>query len=435
MRIRIILKCVSFSFCLVAATGCQRGFQSIPQACQEQGNSYLPISVRFAGGMNRAVTRTVPVHTTDGNISIGFRSALPGVNSIVAGIEILPLPANTTRVAFIWPVSGRVAANANYANGGPHSGTVDIDNKLWTTVVAARTGTVVFSGWMEGDPKRDGWSVVLFHPGSTYSYQTMYAHLAQPSHLAVGATVSIGDPIGYLGTTGSTESNHMHFVILRGATTLDPNAVWCDNGGNTDVSCDGYVQATKLNLPGVDIGAYVTRGISPPGDFPGLDAISAPGPWTQSLRTRSTPVALYSTDTSSKVLGMISSGGTEVVAVDYNSDRYKTTYNGVTGWFNCHDAYPSEHLIGSPPVTQYPADTEPPVVTERTVVHGPVTPICGADSSPRCGGANSFYPIANGEVVSTYGPAKGGYYKIHFFRESPVSGDMRDYGYVPTTAF
>src|SRR5262249_59195953 len=120
MRIRIILKCVSFSFCLVAATGCQRGFTSIAQACQEQGNSYLPISVPFAGGMNRAVTRTVPVHTTDGNISIGFRSALPGVNSIVAGGGNFARPPPKNRRAFF--------LSLEWAGGGrrtnPHRGPV-----------------------------------------------------------------------------------------------------------------------------------------------------------------------------------------------------------------------------------------------------------------------------------------------------------------------
>jgi hypothetical protein len=153
------------------------------------------------------------------------------------------------------------------------------------------------------------------------------------------------------------------------------------------------------------------------------------------VRTRSTDVYLYSNNISSSIVGAIPAGGAQVAAVDYNNGRYETTYGGVTGWFSNIGMIPSDLLIGSPPITHYPANTEPPVVTGLTLAHGPFTPICGAHSAPNCGGANSFYAIDAHTTVYTYGPPSGGYYKVHAWRASFTGNDFVDYGYVPTSMF
>jgi murein DD-endopeptidase MepM/ murein hydrolase activator NlpD len=81
--------------------------------------------------------------------------------------------------------------------------------------------------------------VVINAKGATATYYTLYAHLATTS-VKVGQSVSGGDIIGVMGSTGNVQYPiHLHFEVktvgTTGAPTL-PNSYW----GYTPQPAEGY---------------------------------------------------------------------------------------------------------------------------------------------------------------------------------------------------
>ncbi len=94
-----------------------------------------------------------------------------------------------------------------------HNG-VDLRGETADKVLAAQGGTVVAAGRSGGYGKR----LVIDH-GNGYS--TLYAHLRR-IRVAEGDTVSAGDLVGRVGTTGLSTGPHLHFEVMVGAIRLDP---------------------------------------------------------------------------------------------------------------------------------------------------------------------------------------------------------------------
>lgn len=97
-----------------------------------------------------------------------------------------------------------------------HSGT-DFGGPCGTPVHAAADGTVVSAGWGGGY----GNLVVIAHGNvGGSSLATAYAHL---SSMAVsGGSVSRGQVIGYIGTTGTSTGCHLHFETRVAGRPVDP---------------------------------------------------------------------------------------------------------------------------------------------------------------------------------------------------------------------
>ena len=67
-----------------------------------------------------------------------------------------------------------------------------------------------------------GWTVTLRHAGG---YTTKYASLAEKPCVAVGDTVEVGETLGTVGTTATTElalPPHLHFAAYRNGAAVDP---------------------------------------------------------------------------------------------------------------------------------------------------------------------------------------------------------------------
>ncbi len=92
----------------------------------------------------------------------------------------------------------------------PHfHGGIDMANGCGTPIKAAGTGLVVASGqplW----PWDTGYGVVIDHGGGVL---TWYWHLRAQVVVFPGQGVSIGDTIGYEGTTGMSTGCHLHFAV------------------------------------------------------------------------------------------------------------------------------------------------------------------------------------------------------------------------------
>ena len=106
----------------------------------------------------------------------------------------------------IHPVTGE------YKN---HGGT-DIGASYGSAIYAADSGTVVRSsdGW------NGGWgNYVMIDHGN--GMQTLYAHMSSRA-VSVGQSVSRGQTIGYVGSTGMSTGPHLHFEMYINGSRIDP---------------------------------------------------------------------------------------------------------------------------------------------------------------------------------------------------------------------
>jgi murein DD-endopeptidase MepM/ murein hydrolase activator NlpD len=120
--------------------------------------------------------------------------------------------ANTGTSQFIWPTPSKTLSQ-NYWAGHP---AIDIPLPLGTPIVAADSGTVIFSGW---DNTGYGNLIIVDHGNG---YWTYYAHNSELL-VQAGDGVTQGQTISLAGSTGRSTGPHLDFRIrLNGSTFLNP---------------------------------------------------------------------------------------------------------------------------------------------------------------------------------------------------------------------
>lgn len=119
---------------------------------------------------------------------------------------------------FLWPIasSHRVTSPFGWRThpitGRQHlHGGIDIAAPNGTPIMASKAGVVVISQYGSSY----GNYVVLSHPDGT---RTLYAHMSQRS-VSAGDTVSQGQTVGLVGSTGSSTGNHLHFETWTGSSS------------------------------------------------------------------------------------------------------------------------------------------------------------------------------------------------------------------------
>ena len=115
--------------------------------------------------------------------------------------------------SLIWPVNGPVVSGFGMRWGRLHAG-VDIAVPAGTPIRAADSGRVVLLGWTGGY----GNYTCIDH-GSSLS--TCYAHQSRYG-TSMGASVSQGQVIGYVGCTGHCFGDHLHFETRVNGSPVDP---------------------------------------------------------------------------------------------------------------------------------------------------------------------------------------------------------------------
>jgi murein DD-endopeptidase MepM/ murein hydrolase activator NlpD len=113
---------------------------------------------------------------------------------------------------FIWPVSGPITSGFGWRWGRMHEG-IDIGAACGTPIRAAASGTVVYAGWMDGY----GNIIVIDHGGGM---ATAYGH--QSALYVGGGSVSQGQTIGAVGSTGHSTGCHLHFEVRVNGTPVNP---------------------------------------------------------------------------------------------------------------------------------------------------------------------------------------------------------------------
>jgi murein DD-endopeptidase MepM/ murein hydrolase activator NlpD len=111
----------------------------------------------------------------------------------------------------IWPVSGPVTSGFGWRWGRMHEG-IDIGAACGTPIRAAASGTVVYAGWMDGY----GNIVVIDHGNGL---ATAYGH---QSAIYASGSVSQGQTIGAVGSTGHSTGCHLHFEVRVNGSPVDP---------------------------------------------------------------------------------------------------------------------------------------------------------------------------------------------------------------------
>lgn len=112
-----------------------------------------------------------------------------------------------------WPLRGPVTSGFGPRWGRLHAG-LDIGAGSGTPIRAAKAGEVIFAGSYSGY----GNTVIINHGGG---FTTLYAH---QSRLGArdGASVSQGEVIGFVGSTGHSTGPHLHFETRVNGSPQNP---------------------------------------------------------------------------------------------------------------------------------------------------------------------------------------------------------------------
>lgn len=126
----------------------------------------------------------------------------------------LQTPPKKAIGSFIYPVSGRLSSGFGARWGRSHKG-IDLACSRGTPIYASDGGTVEFSGWNSGGY---GYLVIINHGNG---YVTYYGHNSKNA-VSKGDKVYQGQLIGYVGSTGDSTGNHVHFEIRKSGVAQNP---------------------------------------------------------------------------------------------------------------------------------------------------------------------------------------------------------------------
>lgn len=135
------------------------------------------------------------------------------IQARLAGFSSAPGPIRRGSGSMIWPVGGTFTSPFGQRWGRLHAG-IDIAAPVGTPIRAAESGKVVLASWTGGY----GNYTCIQHGGAL---STCYAHQVRYG-TSVGANVSKGDVIGYVGNTGNSTGAHLHFETRVGGNPVDP---------------------------------------------------------------------------------------------------------------------------------------------------------------------------------------------------------------------
>ena len=146
-----------------------------------------------------------------GYTSGGGQIVYPDADWIGTGIFQWPLPQSYTITSWFGyredPFTGEIAY---------HSGT-DIAAPEGTPILAAADGTVTIANAIDSWGGGYGYHIKVNHNDT---FDTLYAHCSSIC-VTVGQEVKQGEVIGYVGTTGNSTGNHLHFEVWQNGERTD----------------------------------------------------------------------------------------------------------------------------------------------------------------------------------------------------------------------
>ena len=154
--------------------------------------------------------------------------------------QIVNVPSES---GFLWPLAANINTLSSLYGGrkdpingrsSNHTG-IDIPAGRGTPIYAAKSGVVTTSVYGSGSYWSYGNFVLISHQDGT---STLYAHMSS-RNVSEGQTVKQGAVVGYVGTTGRSTGNHLHFEVRINGKRTDPlnyfkdKALYFRSGGKT----------------------------------------------------------------------------------------------------------------------------------------------------------------------------------------------------------
>lgn len=133
--------------------------------------------------------------------------------------SVTPSGSGIGSANFQWPLPGYGSGYITQYYGGMYSGTphkgLDVGAPYGTPIVASEAGQVISAEyhWSWGN------NVLIWHNGT---YSTRYAHCSTLC-VSPGEYVQKGQVIGYVGSTGNSSGNHLHFEVYQNGTRVNPS--------------------------------------------------------------------------------------------------------------------------------------------------------------------------------------------------------------------
>jgi len=128
-------------------------------------------------------------------------------NTVITNVA----PAKDSGTKLLWPAQSH---RINQYYSWRHTG-LDINGHIGDPIYASENGTVEVSGWNNGGY---GYYIIINHSNGI---KTLYAHNSQLL-VSKGDTVSRGDVIAYIGSTGRSTGPHIHYEVRVNGSQVNP---------------------------------------------------------------------------------------------------------------------------------------------------------------------------------------------------------------------
>ena len=191
----------------------QAGLEEQMRALETNRSSQYSLLQQIAASESEAAAEAKELADSEAKINKELKEA---ERKYAAQIAALNSQANMTSGNWYWPLPGRYKISSLFGsridpiNGRPdnHTGT-DIPAPGGTPIYAAQNGVVTTVN-ADRYASSYGYYCIINHGNG---YANLYAHQNQVPIVKEGQTVQKGQVIGYVGTTGRSTGNHLHFEL------------------------------------------------------------------------------------------------------------------------------------------------------------------------------------------------------------------------------
>lgn len=154
------------------------------------------------------------------NLERQIQAALSAANSGGSNSNKNPV---FTSARFSWPVPGYYNITSYFGqrwgrlHGGIDISSAGIEGK---PIIAAASGVVLAAGYNTGG--YGNWVMINHGTNGGKQYATVYGHMKYTPSVRTGQSVKAGQVIGYVGTTGRSYGNHLHFEVRVNGSRVNP---------------------------------------------------------------------------------------------------------------------------------------------------------------------------------------------------------------------
>ena len=173
--------------------------------------SFNPRQNEYLALMSEPENQSLWAELLGGYTSGGGQIVNPNTDWVGTSIFQWPLPQSYTITSWFGYREDPFTGEISY-----HSGT-DIGAPGGTPILAAEDGTVTIANAIDSWGGGYGYHIKVKHNDT---YDTLYAHCSSIC-VTVGQEVKQGEVIGYVGTTGNSTGNHLHFEVWQNGERTD----------------------------------------------------------------------------------------------------------------------------------------------------------------------------------------------------------------------